>query len=84
MKIDHTKEEKIAIKALAGSHKAPTSIRDAAISAHRQLLARFRNSRGSKLPYGDPFFEFMREVDCPMPDLLLRHRRRQEVLAESI
>lgn len=80
--VDHTPDEKVAIKALAGCHKAAPSIRDAAISAHRAFIMRATRNRGS-LPYGNPYFEFMREVDCPIPDLLLRHRYRKEVIAAS-
>jgi hypothetical protein len=78
--VDYFPDEKRAIKALAAAHKPAASIRDEAISAHRALLRRLNRS-AEKPPYGNPYFEFMREVDCPMPDLLLRYRRRQEVLA---
>lgn len=83
MKIEHTAYERQAIRALAASHKAPPSIRDEAIAAHRAFIARATSGRPRQpLPYGNPYFEFMREVDCQMPDLLLRHRYRKEILSQ--
>jgi hypothetical protein len=81
--VDYFPDEKRAIKALAASNKPPASIREEAIAAHRALLRRVNRS-SEKLPYGNPYFEFMREVDCPLPDLLLRYHRRQQVLAAHI
>lgn len=80
--MDHTPDEKNAIKAFAAADKATASLRDAAISAHRSFIMRATSGRPrNPLPYGNPYFEFMREVDTPVPDLLLRRRYRQEVLA---
>lgn len=83
--MDHTKEEKIAIKSLAALRDPVPSIRDKAISAHRAFIMRATARQGKKpggLPYGNPYFEFMREVDTPVPDLLLRNRYRKKVMAD--
>lgn len=80
--MDYFPGEIRSIRALAAANKPPASVRDEAIAAHRALLTRIRRAgTEAKIPYGNPYFEFMREVDCPMPDLLLRYRRRQEILA---
>jgi hypothetical protein len=69
----YTDVERAAILACANGRE-----RDYAICAHRVMLKRCRD-RQEQLPYGDPYFEFMREIDCPMPDLLLRARYRMRV-----
>ena len=76
----HTDEEKAAIRACAG--KSDPALREQAIAAHRAMLARVRLA-GSP-PYGDPYYEFMREIDTPVPDLGLRARYRQLVLDEVV
>lgn len=82
--MDHTSDEKKAIKAFAAADNAPASIRDAAISAHRAFIMRATSGRPRQpLPPGNPYFEFMREVDTPIPDVLLRRRYRREVLAAT-
>lgn len=48
-----------------------------AIAIHRCYL------RTHGVRHGDPYFDFMSEVDNPCPDLLLRSRYREAVLAES-
>lgn len=70
----YTDTERAAILACAEGRE-----RDYAICAHRVMLKRVRG-RGEQLPYGDPHFEFMREVDCPVPDLGLRARYRARVI----
>lgn len=49
--------------------------RDRAIAIHRVYL------RTHGVRRGDPYFDFMSEVDNPCPDLLLRSRYREAVLA---
>lgn len=78
-RLSHTDEERTVITEFAGSAgKADPALREAAIAAHRALLARSRHG-AENLPYGDPHFEFMREVDTPMPDLGLRATYRRLV-----
>jgi len=48
-----------------------------AIAVHRAYL------RTHGLRRGDPYFDFMSEVDNPCPDLLLRSRYREELLTNS-
>jgi hypothetical protein len=48
-----------------------------AIAVHRAYL------RTHGVRRGDPYFDFMSEVDNPCPDLLLRSRYREAVLAIS-
>lgn len=62
------------------SHAKGPGGREEAISAHRAMMARVRVGR-KRLPYGDIYFEFMREVDCPMPDLGLRSTYRRRITA---
>ena len=50
---------------------------DRAIAVHRAYL------RTHGVRRGDPYFDFMSEVDNPCPDLLLRSRYREVVLAQS-
>lgn len=76
----YTEDEVAAICRYAG-HAGP-GFRDEAIHAHRSLLTRVRR-REEALPYGDLHFEFMREVDCPMPDLGLRATYRARIKAEQ-
>lgn len=73
----YTDIERSAILACANGKE-----RDYAIAAHRVMIRRCR-TRQEQLPYGDPYFEFMREIDCPMPDLLLRARYRMRVLNDN-
>lgn len=77
-KAKYTDDEVAAIRRYAG-HSGP-GFRDDAIQAHHALLTRVRR-RGEALPYGDLHFEFMREVDCPMPDLGLRATYRARIIA---
>lgn len=51
--------------------------RDRAIAVHRAYL------RTHGVRRGDPYFDFMSEVDNPCPDLLLRSRYREAVVALS-
>jgi hypothetical protein len=84
--VPHTDEEISAIAAYAESYKddpANLSKREAAVAAHRALLTRVRLSNG-QLPYGSVHFEFMREVDTPVPDYSLRHSLRERVKAASL
>lgn len=52
-----------------------TKLREEAIKIHRDLL------RANGLERGNPYFDFMSEVDTPMPDLTLRVIYRKKVLA---
>lgn len=79
-KAKYTDEEIAAIRRYAG-HSGP-GFRDDAIQAHRALLTRVR-LREEALPYGDMNFEFMREVDCPMPDLGLRATYRARIMTDQ-
>lgn len=50
--------------------------------AKARAVAAFRASlRIHGLRHGDPYFDFMSEVDNPCPDMTLRARYRQAVLA---
>lgn len=77
--MSHTDDEKAAIRACA--EKSDPALRTQAIAAHRALLARIR--LGGSPPYGDPYYEFMREIDTPVPDLGLRARYRKLILEET-
>lgn len=48
--------------------------KEKAVAIHRRYL------RTHGLRHGDPFFDFMSEVDNPCPDLLLRATYRETVL----
>lgn len=48
-----------------------------AVAIHRAYL------RTHGVRHGDPYFDFMSEVDNPCPDLVLRSRYREAVLAQS-
>lgn len=74
----YTDDEIAAIRAYAG-HAGP-GFRDDAVGAHRALLTRVRLDK-LKLPYGNLYFEFMREVDCECPDLGLRAMYRKRINA---
>lgn len=78
----HTEDERKAIREFACSVTGSGfAFRDDAIAAHRALLTRVRLDRKS-MPYGDPYFEFMREVDTPVPDYSLRARLRHKIIHE--
>ncbi len=47
---------------------------DRAIAIYRAYL------RTHDVGRGDPYFDFMSEVDNPCPDLMLRHRYREAVI----
>lgn len=74
----YSEDEISAIRAYAG-HGGP-GFRDDAIKAHHALMDRVRRLK-QKLPYGNLHFEFMREVDTPMPDLGLRATYRARIKA---
>ncbi len=74
----YTDEEREAVEACAIGIDA--FVRVAAVAAHRALNARVIKQRG-RLPYGDPHFEFMREIDTPCPDYSLRAALRAKVIA---
>lgn len=77
---EYTEYELHAIRAYAG-HSGP-GFRDDAVRAHRALLDRVRIDK-LKLPYGNLYFEFMREVDCKCPDLSLRAIYRKRIKDEA-
>ncbi len=49
-------------------------LRGPAIAIHRAYISLYGLRRG------DPYFDFMSEVDNPCPDLVLRARYRRQVL----
>jgi hypothetical protein len=51
-------------------------LRGEVIAIHREAI------RLHGLRRGDPYFDFMSEVDNPCPDLLLRSRYRQTLIGE--
>ena len=55
--------------------------REEAVAAHRAMITRLRFNR-TELPYGDVYFEFMREIDNPCPDYGLRAAYRKRILEE--
>jgi hypothetical protein len=65
--------EKLIIREFAGGNKA---YRDEAISIYRRHIS------ANGLCHGDPYCDFMSEVDNPCPDLGLRARYREAVLKE--
>lgn len=75
----YTDDELRTIESLACASPATPAHREYAIDAHRALMARVRSSK-ARLPYGDMHFEFMREVDTPMPDLGLRATYRARII----
>ena len=75
----YTEDEIAAIRRYAG-HGGP-GYRDDAVQAHQALMTRVLRQKQA-LPYGDLYFEFMREVDCKMPDLGLRATYRARIKAE--
>lgn len=64
-------QDKADIADFARGH---SGARAAAIAAHRASI------RIHGLRHGDPYFDFMSEVDNPCPDLSLRARYRAAVL----
>ncbi|MGY3582482.1 hypothetical protein ACVIGB_000593 [Bradyrhizobium sp. USDA 4341] len=83
-RVTYTDEEIAAITTYANSSVEKdgkdytNAARDAAVEAHRALLTRVRLSRG-ELPYKDLHFEFMREVDTPVPDYGLKATYRKQI-----
>ncbi len=76
----YTSQEREAIRAWAvGSPGCGLLVRDYAIAAHHAMLDRVRKEN-TPLPYDDPHFEFMREVDNPCPDLGLRAKYRRKII----
>lgn len=63
--------EREIIRRFAGGERA---LFDEAVRIYRN------NIRQYGLQHGDAHFDFMSEVDCPVPDLLLRARYRRRVL----
>ena len=60
----------------ACARQVPGAIKDA-IAIHRSYM------RTHGVRHGDPYFDFMSEVDNPCPDPMLRNRYRKAVLALS-
>ena len=56
------------------------SFLDNAIKSHRNMLSRLRLRR-TELPYGDIYFEFMREIDSLCPDYGLRAAYRRRIVS---
>lgn len=66
----------------SASRNGPDALSSDQIDALRkQSVAAFHSLllRSNQLPYGSIHFEFMREVDSQVPDLLLRHRYRHQI-----
>jgi hypothetical protein len=88
--MNYTAQEKRLIKFFAGldwAKPAAQRPRQDAIGAHRAMMQRCLRSdvtKGGALPYGDPHFEFMREIDnsCPCP--ILKAKWRAEVQRHGV
>lgn len=81
--MNYTDEEKRVIKLFAGvTQPAPRRMRQDAVAAHQAMMRRMLLSSVVReaLPYNDPHFEFMREIDNPCPCPILKARWRAEVL----
>jgi hypothetical protein len=85
--MNYTEQEKRLIKFFAGLDKPAQRPRQDAIGAHRAMMQRCLRSdvtKGGTLPYGDPHFEFMREIDNPCPCPILKAKWRAEVLRNGV
>ncbi len=68
-----TKEERLIIREFA---RGGDALRERAIEIYRRRL---REPIGPV--HGNPYYDFMREIDNAVPDLALRARARRAVLA---